>query len=208
MIHLDGATVMLQWAVGGLLFLWVTTRRREVGLGYGWLLRGVFGLMAMGAFAIGAVAGHPSAGRSVCALLCATAAAATLAVSVSRRKAGVAGQVALAVLSRAAEAGLTVKSGLIVGMGETDEEVLGALADLRAVGTDIVTIGQYLRPTARHLPVARWVPPETFEFYKRCGEALGIAHVQSSPLTRSSYHARQAADGVRGAVDAAAGTPS
>ena len=114
----------------------------------------------------------------------------------------------LAVLSRAAEAGLTVKSGLIVGMGETDEEVLGALADLRAVGTDIVTIGQYLRPTARHLPVARWVPPETFEFYKRCGEALGIAHVQSSPLTRSSYHARQAADGVRGAVDAAAGTPS
>ena len=96
MIHLDGATVMLQWAVGGLLFLWVTTRRREVGLGYGWLLRGVFGLMAVGAFAIGAAAGHPSAGRSVAALLCAAAAAVALAVSVARRRAGVSGQVALA----------------------------------------------------------------------------------------------------------------
>jgi len=100
----------------------------------------------------------------------------------------------LSVLARAKEAGLTAKSGLIVGMGETDDEVFGALADLRAVGVDIVTIGQYLRPTAAHLPVARWVEPATFERYARFGEALGIPHVESSPLTRSSYHARQAAE--------------
>ncbi|HZQ57647.1 MAG TPA: lipoyl synthase [Acidimicrobiales bacterium] len=101
----------------------------------------------------------------------------------------------LAVLARAKDAGLVTKSGLIVGMGETDAEVLGALADLRAVGVDIVTIGQYLRPTARHLPVARWVPPETFAEWAAAGEAMGIGHVEASPLTRSSYHARQAAAG-------------
>jgi lipoic acid synthetase len=99
----------------------------------------------------------------------------------------------LAVLARAKEAGLVTKSGLIVGMGETDHEVVATLADLRAVGVDIVTIGQYLRPTAHHLPVARWVEPAAFEEYKRAGEAMGIPHVESSPLTRSSYHARQAA---------------
>ena len=71
---------------------------------------------------------------------------------------------------------------------------MAALADLRAVGTDIVTIGQYLRPTARHLPVARWWEPEEFDRIKAQGEALGIGHVESSPLTRSSYHAGRAAD--------------
>jgi lipoic acid synthetase len=99
----------------------------------------------------------------------------------------------LAVLARAKEAGLTTKSGLIVGMGETDDEVVSTLADLRAIGIDIVTIGQYLRPTTHHLPVARWVEPAAFAGYKRAGEAMGIPHVESSPLTRSSYHARQAA---------------
>jgi lipoic acid synthetase len=99
----------------------------------------------------------------------------------------------LALLSRAKDAGLTTKSGLIVGMGETDDEVVSTLADLRAVGVDIVTIGQYLRPTTHHLPVARWVEPATFDRYKQVGEAMGIPHVESSPLTRSSYHARQAA---------------
>jgi lipoic acid synthetase len=99
----------------------------------------------------------------------------------------------LSVLARAKEAGLVTKSGLIVGMGETDDEVLSSLADLRAVGIDIVTIGQYLRPTTHHLPVARWVEPDVFEMYRREGEAMGISHVESSPLTRSSYHARQAA---------------
>jgi lipoyl synthase len=102
----------------------------------------------------------------------------------------------LAVLALAKEAGLTTKSGLIVGLGETDKEVLGALADLRAVGVDIVTVGQYLRPTARHLPVARWVEPGTFDAYAEAGHAMGIPHVEASPLTRSSYHARQAADSV------------
>jgi lipoic acid synthetase len=99
----------------------------------------------------------------------------------------------LAVLARAKQTGLTTKSGLIVGMGETDDEVLSTLADLRAIGIDIVTIGQYLRPTTHHLPVARWIEPAVFDSYKRAGEAMGIPHVESSPLTRSSYHARQAA---------------
>jgi len=114
----------------------------------------------------------------------------------------------LSVLARAKEAGLVAKSGLIVGMGETDDEVLAALADLRAVGIDIVTIGQYLRPTTHHLPVARWVEPETFERYREAGEAMGIAHVESSPLTRSSYHARQAAGAAVGPVGATARAPT
>jgi lipoyl synthase len=102
----------------------------------------------------------------------------------------------LAVLARSKSAGLTTKSGLIVGIGETDDEVLGALADLAAIGTDIVTIGQYLRPTTHHLPVARWVEPEVFAHYKVMGEQFGIGHVESSPLTRSSYHARAASEAV------------
>ncbi len=100
----------------------------------------------------------------------------------------------LAVLARARAEGLTTKSGLIVGMGETAEEVLGVLADLAAIGVSIVTIGQYLRPTSHHVPVARWWRPEEFEELHRAGQAMGIAHVESSPLTRSSYHARQAAE--------------
>src|SRR5439155_16226488 len=100
----------------------------------------------------------------------------------------------LAVLARAKAAGLTTKSGLILGMGEAEDEVIGALADLRAVGTDIVTVGQYLRPTAAHLPVFRWWTPDEFARIKATGEALGIGHIEASPLTRSSYHAGQAAD--------------
>ena len=100
----------------------------------------------------------------------------------------------LAVLARAKAAGLTTKSSLIVGMGETFDELVGTLADLRGIGVDIVTIGQYLRPTSNHLPVARWWTPEEFAEVKRIGEDMGIGHVESSPLTRSSYHARQAAE--------------
>jgi len=107
----------------------------------------------------------------------------------------------LAVLARAKSAGLTTKSGMIVGMGESDEELRGALTDLRGVGVDIVTIGQYLRPTTNHLPVARWVTPEQFSEYRRFGEEIGIAHVESSPFTRSSYHARESNDRVRVGVD-------
>ena len=100
----------------------------------------------------------------------------------------------LAVLARARAAGLTTKSGMILGLGETEDEVVAALADLRAVGTDIVTLGQYLRPTAAHLPVRRWWRPEEFDRLKAAGEALGLAHVEAGPLVRSSYHAREAAD--------------
>jgi lipoyl synthase len=102
----------------------------------------------------------------------------------------------LSVLARAKAAGLTTKSGLIVGMGETDDEVVGALADLAGIGVDIVTIGQYLRPTSHHLPVERWVEPATFVGWAAAGERLGIGHVEASPLTRSSYHARSAAEHV------------
>jgi lipoic acid synthetase len=102
----------------------------------------------------------------------------------------------LSVLARSKAGGLTTKSGLIVGMGETTDEVAGCLADLAGVGVDIVTIGQYLRPTTHHLPVARWVEPSEFVEWKRLGESLGIGHVEASPLTRSSYHARQAAETV------------
>jgi len=100
----------------------------------------------------------------------------------------------LGVLSRAKSAGLVVKSGLVLGMGETVEEVDGCLADLAGIGVDIVTIGQYLRPTSHHLPVARWIHPDEFARWKYLGESLGIGHVESSPLTRSSYHAKQAAE--------------
>jgi lipoic acid synthetase len=85
----------------------------------------------------------------------------------------------------------TVKSGLIVGMGETEDEIMSTLADLRAVGVDLVTIGQYLRPTARHRRVHRYVHPDEFARYREEGERLGIAHVESGPLVRSSYHARE-----------------
>ncbi len=98
----------------------------------------------------------------------------------------------LAVLARAKAAGLTAKSSIIVGMGETDNEVVQTMADLAAVGTDIVTVGQYLRPTTHHLPVARWVPPDQFERFQAIGQSLGVAHVEASPLTRSSHHAQHA----------------
>ena len=93
--------------------------------------------------------------------------------------------------------GPIVKSGIMVGLGETDDEVVGALADLAGIGCDIVTIGQYLRPTSHHLPVARWVEPDEFTRWKALGESMGIAHVEAGPLTRSSHHARRAAERVQ-----------
>ena len=104
----------------------------------------------------------------------------------------------LAVLARAVASGLTAKSGIMLGLGEEEDEVLGVLADLQAIGVSIVTIGQYLRPTANHLPVARWWAPADFSRIAAAGEALGIPRVVASPLTRSSYHARQAAAGPGG----------
>jgi lipoic acid synthetase len=99
----------------------------------------------------------------------------------------------LAVLAQAKSAGLVTKSGLVLGMGETAGEVRAALRDLRAVGVDVVTIGQYLRPTSHHLPVVRWWTPAEFDQFRAYGDALGFAHVESGPLVRSSYHARDAA---------------
>ena len=104
----------------------------------------------------------------------------------------------LSVLARAGAAGLTTKSSIMVGIGETDDEVDGCLADLAAVGCDIVTIGQYLQPTTNHLPIDRWVDPSAFDRWMEVGAALGIGHVEAGPLTRSSYHARQAAASLAG----------
>jgi len=120
----------------------------------------------------------------------------------------------LTVLGRAAAAGLVVKSGLMVGLGESGTEVRATLADMASVGVSIATVGQYLRPSAAHLPVARWWTPEELAALAAAGRALGLAHVEASPLTRSSYHAKQAADaaaservarGSPGAPDEAAG---
>jgi lipoic acid synthetase len=98
----------------------------------------------------------------------------------------------LAVLARSRAEGLVVKSGLMVGLGEEPAEVRETLVDLAAAGASIVTIGQYLRPSAAHLPVARWWAPEEFDELAEFGRSLGLDHVQASPLTRSSYHAREA----------------
>lgn len=89
---------------------------------------------------------------------------------------------------------MLTKSGLILGMGEAEPEIRQALVDLRRAAVDIVTLGQYLRPTPHHAPVARWVTPQEFVAWKREGEdALGFAHVESGPLVRSSYHAEKQA---------------
>jgi lipoic acid synthetase len=97
----------------------------------------------------------------------------------------------LAVLARAREAGLHTKSGLVLGMGETDDEVRGAIVDLHNVGVDVLTLGQYLRPSSRHLPVVRWWTPDDFAGFGAFARDLGFTHVESGPLVRSSYHAKQ-----------------
>jgi lipoic acid synthetase len=110
----------------------------------------------------------------------------------------------LSVLARAKAAGLVTKSGFMVGLGERDDEIEGLLADLAAIGVDIVTIGQYLRPTSHHIPVDRWVEPARFTEWAAIGRSLGIGHVEASPLTRSSYHAKQAATAMAANTPAAA----
>lgn len=89
---------------------------------------------------------------------------------------------------------MLTKSGIILGMGEEDPEIRKAMEDLRRASVDILTLGQYLRPSAQHIPVARWVTPAEFAEWKRIGEQeLGFNHVESGPLVRSSYHAEQQA---------------
>ena len=90
--------------------------------------------------------------------------------------------------------GMLTKTGIILGMGEQPEEIRQAMTDLRDAAVDILTLGQYLRPSPQHIPVARWVTPEEFARWKRVGEEeLGFKHVESGPLVRSSYHAKEQA---------------
>ena len=95
----------------------------------------------------------------------------------------------LAKVKQRAAGKLHTKSGLMVGLGENEPEVLEALRDLRRVGCDILTLGQYLQPTIRHLPVREFITPEQFVRYARAAQELGFIHVASGPLVRSSYHA-------------------
>jgi lipoic acid synthetase len=101
----------------------------------------------------------------------------------------------LAVLGAAANhGGSLVKTGMMLGLGETNEQVLATMQDLVDVGVDVLNLGQYLRPSKRHLPVMRWVTPEDFEMFKVRGEEMGFKHVESGPLVRSSYRADQQAE--------------
>lgn len=99
----------------------------------------------------------------------------------------------LEVLARAKESGLVTKSGLMLGLGETDDEVLEVMQQLKASKCDLVTLGQYMQPTANHLPVARFVAPETFQALQIQGMKMGFTNVFSGPLVRSSYHAEEQA---------------
>lgn len=101
----------------------------------------------------------------------------------------------LAVLRRASQAGARTKSGLMLGLGETDAEVAAALRDLRAAGVALLTLGQYLAPSPAHQPVARFVPPAEFDRWRADALALGFASVASAPQVRSSYHAEELAAG-------------
>lgn len=92
--------------------------------------------------------------------------------------------------------GLVSKSGIILGLGETREELLQTMEDLRGVDVQILTLGQYLRPSPRHLPIARFYPPEEFAELAALGRAMGFAHVEAGPLVRSSYHAKRHVAGI------------
>jgi lipoic acid synthetase len=96
-----------------------------------------------------------------------------------------------------------VKTGIMVGLGETAPEVEATIADIRSAGVEILTIGQYLQPTPKHLPVDRFVTPDEFAAYRAHALALGFAHCESGPLVRSSYHAHEHVAGAASAVAAA-----
>jgi len=92
-------------------------------------------------------------------------------------------------LQRAKEQGMVTKSGIMVGLGETNEEILEVMEEWRKVKVDLLTLGQYMQPTLNHLPVERWVTPEEFEYFHEVGMKMGFENVFSGPLVRSSYHA-------------------
>lgn len=102
-------------------------------------------------------------------------------------------QRSLELLERAKDFGLITKSGFMVGLGETDDEVIELLKKMRQANVDLVTIGQYMQPTLNHLPVERWVPPDTFRYFQETGMSMGFRNVFSGPLVRSSYHADEQA---------------
>lgn len=97
----------------------------------------------------------------------------------------------LELLFRLQKAGMKTKSGIMLGLGETHDEVIETMEDLRSVGVSIMTLGQYLQPTPKHLPVAEFVEPSKFEEYKATGLSMGFRYVESGPLVRSSYHAEK-----------------
>jgi len=97
----------------------------------------------------------------------------------------------LKLLQIAREQGLLTKTGMMLGIGEQEHEIDAVMDDLVAIGVDILTLGQYLQPTVKHLPVDRWVHPDEFASWKIRGEAKGLRHVESGPMVRSSYHAEQ-----------------
>jgi lipoic acid synthetase len=105
----------------------------------------------------------------------------------------------LAVIERAKSRGATTKSGIMLGIGEEPDEVLATMRDLRLAGCDILNVGQYLRPSKRHLPIRRWVEPAEFASIAREGADMGFVHVESGPLVRSSYRADQQAEQMKAA---------
>jgi lipoic acid synthetase len=100
----------------------------------------------------------------------------------------------LKLLQIAKDKGLVSKTGMMLGLGETEDEIAAVMEDLVAIGCQILTLGQYLQPTREHLPVERWVHPDEFNMWKMRGESRGLRHVESGPLVRSSYHAEQQVD--------------
>lgn len=100
----------------------------------------------------------------------------------------------LELIKRAKAEGLVTKSGLMLGLGESDQEVLEVMTQLKAHGCDLVTLGQYMQPTPHHLPVVRWVEPAVFDWFKEEGMKMGFLNVFSGPLVRSSYHADEQAE--------------
>ncbi|MFM7901650.1 MAG: lipoyl synthase, partial [Bacteroidota bacterium] len=97
----------------------------------------------------------------------------------------------LEVLKRISDAGVNSKSGIMLGLGETKDETLESMQDLRNSGVSILTLGQYLQPTREHLPVAEFIHPDLFEEFKQTGLEMGFRYVESGPLVRSSYHAER-----------------